>query len=444
MLAAPEAQLRISALKACGEWKSSPAHDLVKAAVADINPNVRCQALRTLAATDPQASAGELIRSLGDGSRFVARTASSLIHLAGPSALDPLLESLDQPPLEQGVLRALRPFPYEHLRARREALTAFALRKVENTRRYQDMLLELRILFPGGAPHLAEALRDRMFKNAVAALNAAGLLSDPESAPAAIEDLQSRDADQRANALEMLDGLKEKAIIRAILPLFEGSVAETVEATRPTEADCTEFWLTALQEPDPWVRACAVHSLPRPPDPRIRTVLVRLTADVDAMVRETAIGILKGGPEVKTLPTLSTLERIFFLKKVPLFAGFELPELQQVVKICREEWFADGETIALQGEIGEEMFIIAGGWVRILDERSRELARRGEGEVVGEMAVISREPRMATMVASGEVRALIITQAEFEQILGECPEASLAVMRVLCDRLRESQASVQR
>jgi CRP-like cAMP-binding protein len=53
------------------------------------------------------------------------------------------------------------------------------------------------------------------------------------------------------------------------------------------------------------------------------------------------------------------------------------------------------------------------------------------------MAVVSRSPRMASLVAQGEVRTLAIDQRRFERILRERPEASLAVMRVLCDRLRQ-------
>ena len=91
------------------------------------------------------------------------------------------------------------------------------------------------------------------------------------------------------------------------------------------------------------------------------------------------------------------------------------------------------------------MFIILSGQVRILVSgsagRQVELARRGPSEYVGEMAILSREPRMATMVAAGDVRVLSIARPEFEQILRQRPEASLAVTRVLCARLREAESA---
>jgi CRP-like cAMP-binding protein len=56
------------------------------------------------------------------------------------------------------------------------------------------------------------------------------------------------------------------------------------------------------------------------------------------------------------------------------------------------------------------------------------------------MAIVSEEPRMASLLADGEVRTLSIDRARFQRILKERPDASLAVMRVLCERLRESHA----
>ena len=53
------------------------------------------------------------------------------------------------------------------------------------------------------------------------------------------------------------------------------------------------------------------------------------------------------------------------------------------------------------------------------------------------MALISKKPRMARLVAAGEVRTLCIEQKQFEGILRERPETSLVVMRDLCDRLRD-------
>ena len=148
---------------------------------------------------------------------------------------------------------------------------------------------------------------------------------------------------------------------------------------------------------------------------------------------------------MQTLSTLSLMERILFLKRVPLFANLPPAELKQVAAIADEHLFVDGEVIAQQGEPGDELYVIVSGEVRVLittnGQQESELAVRGVGEYVGEMAVISQKPRMARLVAVGDVRTLCIEQKQFEGILRERPETSLAVMRELCDRLRERESS---
>ena len=67
-----------------------------------------------------------------------------------------------------------------------------------------------------------------------------------------------------------------------------------------------------------------------------------------------------------------------------------------------------------------------------------EILRRKAGEYVGEMAIISREARTASLVAAGPVRVLCLGQREFEGLLRESPDVRLEVMRALCARLREA------
>lgn len=139
-----------------------------------------------------------------------------------------------------------------------------------------------------------------------------------------------------------------------------------------------------------------------------------------------------------TLATLSLMERILFLRRVALFSELAPADLKQVGAIATERTYLDGTVIAHQDDLGDEMYIIVSGEVRVLAGADKELARRKSGDYVGEMAIISHEPRMASLVAAGEVRLLCIDQKHFEGLLRERPETSLAVMRVLCARLRQA------
>jgi CRP-like cAMP-binding protein len=169
--------------------------------------------------------------------------------------------------------------------------------------------------------------------------------------------------------------------------------------------------------------------------------------DPDTLVRDTAAATAAGGEAMETLASLSLMERVVFLLRVPLFAKLAPADLQRVAEIAAERVHADGETIAEQGEPGDEMFVVVGGEIRVVvhgdGESTVEVARRGEGEPVGEMAVVSRAPRMASLVAAGDVRLLAIDRRRFERILRDRPDVALAVMDVLCSRLRESSGARQ-
>lgn len=141
-----------------------------------------------------------------------------------------------------------------------------------------------------------------------------------------------------------------------------------------------------------------------------------------------------------TMTTLSLMDRILFFRRVPLFAALSPADLKQVAAIADEQIFSDGEVIAYQGEQGDAMFVIVSGEVRVCIEKDGqpvEVARRRPGEYVGELSIINREPRNATLIASSDVRALCIDQKSFEGLIRERPEVSLVIIQVLSKRLRE-------
>jgi CRP-like cAMP-binding protein len=134
------------------------------------------------------------------------------------------------------------------------------------------------------------------------------------------------------------------------------------------------------------------------------------------------------------------MDRILFFRRVPLFAALSPVDLKQVAAIADEQIFSDGEAIAYQGEQGDAMFVIVSGEVRVCVEsngQETEVARRKSGDYVGELSIISGEPRIASLIASGDVRALCIDQKSFEGLIRERPGVSLVIIQVLAKRLKE-------
>ena len=137
---------------------------------------------------------------------------------------------------------------------------------------------------------------------------------------------------------------------------------------------------------------------------------------------------------------MPAIERVLFLRRVPLFDELAPADLSAIAEVAHERSFADGELLASEGELGDELLIVASGTVRV-EAGGSEIARRGPGEVVGEMSLITRGPRMASLVADGDVRAIRIGRREFESMIHDRPDIGIGVMRVLAQRLAEARPS---
>ena len=202
--------------------------------------------------------------------------------------------------------------------------------------------------------------------------------------------------------------------------------------------------LTALlSDPNDWVRALTIRAIAELDQQTFTSRLIELKSDQQELVALSAReALIKFGREnpMHTLQTVSLLERVLLLREVPIFADLSPEDLEQVAEIAYEQWFPDGSMLCRAGEDGNAMYIIVGGQVRVQKEEDgneKILATRGEGDFVGEMAIIESAPRMATLIAQGELRVLVIDGDAFTAILRDRSTVSISVMRALSRRLRE-------
>ena len=98
-------------------------------------------------------------------------------------------------------------------------------------------------------------------------------------------------------------------------------------------------------------------------------------------------------------------------------------QLTDVAEHVKKRHFTSGETIIREGEPGEEFFVISDGEVDVV-RSDHEVARLGPGDFFGEVALISGEPRNATVVAEGEVDTYVLGKTDFETALADQPAAS--------------------
>jgi CRP/FNR family cyclic AMP-dependent transcriptional regulator len=106
--------------------------------------------------------------------------------------------------------------------------------------------------------------------------------------------------------------------------------------------------------------------------------------------------------------------------------------------------FERGQALFHEGQLPDRVVLLRSGIVKVTSTtpagREVVLAFRGPGELVGELGAIDDEPRSATIVAVDPVQALTIPPRDFLAFLEEHPSASLALVRVLSQRLRDADA----
>ena len=411
LTADPDDAVRAVAFDAMRRSGTSRLFDAALSGVTDPAATVRVAAVRAVAALAPDRARDPLVLALGDDHPLVRDTAAEALGVLGADATEPVIESLASPQRREGALIALEQVPLE---GRDEDVRRFALSMVGEAVESHRLGTSIR----DGSDERLDLLRDSLLSRsdhrALLALRAAAVLGGGAPMAVALENLSVVDRGQRANALEVIEHVGARDIVKPLIAMWDGEEP-------PMAPD--RLFERLEHDPDEWIRACAE--------------LASEAADVSDDGSE-------GGTMTRTLATLSPMERVLFLRKVRLFSALAPPDLEPIAAISQEHAYADGDVIAEQGERGDVLHIIVSGEVSVVvrgDDDQHEVAVRSRGDVVGEMSVITSEPRMAGLVARGDVRVLSIARPQFESILRERPETALGVIRVLSQRLTELSAS---
>ncbi len=126
-------------------------------------------------------------------------------------------------------------------------------------------------------------------------------------------------------------------------------------------------------------------------------------------------------------------ERSAALAEVELLAGMTEEDRDMLARASVKRRFSAGQTIFAKGETGTTMCIILSGQVAIIAD-GRELARLGPGQIFGEMALLTGEPRQADVRAVEPTQCLEVDREGFRMVLARHPEIVDRVRQVFRDR----------
>jgi CRP-like cAMP-binding protein len=140
--------------------------------------------------------------------------------------------------------------------------------------------------------------------------------------------------------------------------------------------------------------------------------------------------------------TLTQDRRQELLAGCPLFKGIDADGLALLAELATPVDFPAGHVSARQGEIGTGFFVIVSGLVRVVRD-GEVVARLGAGEFFGELSVLDRMPRNATVAAEEPTSCLALASWDFDKVLLEEPALTLTILRGVARRLREVSESAR-
>jgi hypothetical protein len=371
--------------------------------LAHHDPSTRLLAIRELGDAPPQDVAAFVAGHLDDPCATVRAAAVQALVAADPQVAVPAaLDALSSPErvVRSAALEALDCLDLHGFEAQLGQLVEWS-----SSLAARDGATAASVPADGEASALLRAaLLARAKAHALVALSAISVTNeDRDALRVALGILEEGATAQLANALETIEAAAGSSTVRSLLALWEPAAMD-----RRTPPDDRGALDTAVNDEDPLIRASAELARSQ---------------------------LSQGGTMTKSQTSMAPIEVVLALRRIPLFAALAPADLQRVAGIVQEHTHFDGDIIGAEGELGEEMHLLLDGTVRVVRADGETIARRGAGEVVGEMSVIRRAPHVATLVAEGDVRTLHIGYREFEAMVHERPDIALAIMRVLAERL---------
>jgi CRP-like cAMP-binding protein len=147
--------------------------------------------------------------------------------------------------------------------------------------------------------------------------------------------------------------------------------------------------------------------------------------------------LYRGGLMTMTLDRRSEL-----LAGCPLFRGIDAVGLEHLAEVATPVDFPPNHVIARQGDIGTGFFVVVDGSVRVVRDGT-VIAHLGPGEFFGELSVLDRLPRNASVISDSATACLALASWDFEKVLLDQPQLTLHILRGVATRLREVTESTR-
>lgn len=133
---------------------------------------------------------------------------------------------------------------------------------------------------------------------------------------------------------------------------------------------------------------------------------------------------------------LTSVDRLLFVRGVPIFKELRDDFLVRLASVMDELSFPMHHTIFTQGQEGRSLYIVVSGRVRV-HIGDQELAQLEQGACFGEMSLFDAEPRSASVTTLEPCECLMLTQQQLYDAIEETPGIAVNIIRLLSRRIRE-------
>ena len=127
------------------------------------------------------------------------------------------------------------------------------------------------------------------------------------------------------------------------------------------------------------------------------------------------------------------------LKSVWLFSSCTASELRRIRGSLDEVVVPPGKMLVEEGRVGLELFLIVSGTASVL-RGGKRVATLGPGGYFGELALLDRKPRSASVISDTEMDVLVLSQRQFNSVLQAAPTISRKLLAAMAERVRAADA----
>ena len=127
------------------------------------------------------------------------------------------------------------------------------------------------------------------------------------------------------------------------------------------------------------------------------------------------------------------------LKSIWLFSNCNASELKKIRTLCDEVETTQWHVLVEAGQPGTEFFLIVRGRA-VVTRKGRTVATLEPQDYFGELSLLDRQPRSATVVCETDMDLLVLSQRNFDRLLRSAPTIVNKLLRAMGNRLRESDA----